>query len=227
MNNMIPGSLANIIILRNDRPTEIFYRQGDNMPFVQAEVNDHIKVRVSTAGPFDRMEVYMSVDGRSVHRNRPADFLNDRGYILDGQLIIEGYRLDNGTISPFKVTYPSNSVAAWTSGNTDNAGVIGLAFFREKEVVMPMNEAFTKEVFSLGGGDTLRKSPVGMTGDGTKVSHVVEVPFTRATYHPTQVTQIQYRPLWWLKQEGIIRAQSNDPNPFPGNDDTGYGFLRK
>ena len=226
METMIAGTLVNVMIYRNGRLAEILRRPADGAAFVQAEVGDQMKIRLSQAGGYGRLEAYVSVDGRSVHRNVPADYLADRGLVFTGTTTFEGYRLDQQNVSPFTVTYREKSVAAWTTGDASNAGSIGVAIFREKEVVRPMGHLG----FESYSGDTLRgeaKSPVGMTGQGRKHSAVGTTSFDRATYQPQQITVIQYRPMWWLVRHGIVKAQSNDPNPFPGNPgNTGYDFLR-
>lgn len=229
MNTMIPGSVINLSIYRNNHLSEVYYRRGDNMPFVQAEVGDKIKVRVSANGWQGRLEAYLSVDGRSAHRNVPASFVADRGLVFTGETIFEGYRLNQAEVSPFTVTYPENSVLAITTGDITNAGVIGLAVFRE----------YQEPVQAMGGYDygqpkggleslTMRgASPVGMTGQGRKTSHVGTTEFRREMpFTPNETIIVQYRPMWWLRQNGIVGSGgSNDPNPFPGRRSTGYDFL--
>lgn len=230
MNTMIPGNLVNVTIYRNDRPTSIYYRQGDGMPFVQAEVGDNFKVRVSANGWQGRLEAYLSVDGRSAHRNVAANFTADRGLVFTGETMFEGYRLNQAEVSPFKITYPENSVLAVTTGDITNAGVIGLAVFREyQEPVQPMGgydygqaKGLNLESVTMRGA-----SSVGMTGQGRKTSHVGTTEFRREMlYTPNETIIVQYRPMWWLRQNGIVGSGgSNDPNPFPGHRSTGYDFL--
>lgn len=225
---MIPGNIVNVVIYRNNRPTEVYYRRNDRMPFVQAEVGDKMKIRVSTNGwQGRRLEAYLSVDGRSAHRNTPASFVADRGLVFSGETIFEGYRLNDSEVSPFTVTYPERSVLAVTTGDITNAGVIGLGIFREYEPPHQQVWALGDEPMAKGGLESLTmrgESPVGMTGQGRKSSRVGSTTFKRqSSFHPDELIVVQYRPMWWLRQEGIV-GQSNDPNPFPDND-TGYGFL--
>ena len=79
-----------------------------------------------------RFEAVASVDGLDVMNGRPASF-EQRGYILlpFATLRIEGFRQSERSVAAFRFSKVSESYAAQT-GSARNVGVIGVAFFKER-----------------------------------------------------------------------------------------------
>jgi len=82
-----------------------------------------------------RVEVVTSVDGLDVIDGRRAS-LDKRGYLVNpfGTLTIEGFRLTTSEVAAFRFGAVSDSYAART-GDDRNVGVIGFAFFDERDAV--------------------------------------------------------------------------------------------
>lgn len=85
-----------------------------------------------------RVEVVATIDGLDVLDGKPGDFVNKRGYILGPWQTydIEGFRLDMSRVAAFRFSSVRDSYAAKT-GHARNVGVIGVAFFTEREVTPP------------------------------------------------------------------------------------------
>lgn len=79
-----------------------------------------------------RFEAVTSVDGLDVISGKPASF-DQRGYILlpFATVRIEGFRQSERAVAAFRFSKVSESYAAQT-GSARNVGVIGMAFFRER-----------------------------------------------------------------------------------------------
>lgn len=79
-----------------------------------------------------RFEAVASVDGLDVMNGRSASF-DQRGYILlpFATLRIEGFRQSERSVAAFRFSKVSESYAAQT-GSARNVGVIGVAFFKER-----------------------------------------------------------------------------------------------
>lgn len=79
-----------------------------------------------------RFEAVASVDGLDVMTGRPASF-DQRGYILlpFATVRIEGFRQSERAVAAFRFSKVADSYAA-QSGSARNVGVIGVAFFRER-----------------------------------------------------------------------------------------------
>ena len=82
-----------------------------------------------------RLELVVSVDGLDVMDGRPAS-VKKRGYLLrPGESItIDGWRTSESEVARFEFTSVGASYAQQRHGDARNAGVIGLAVFREKGV---------------------------------------------------------------------------------------------
>lgn len=80
-----------------------------------------------------RVEAVVSVDGRDVVSGRVADFVRERGYVLEpyGTLRIEGFRKSFEQVAAFRFSTPSQSYSS-RMGTPENVGVIGAAFFPER-----------------------------------------------------------------------------------------------
>lgn len=93
-----------------------------------------IRVRNKTG---ERLLAVMSVDGVNVLSGETAS-VGQSGYVFDGwrQSEIAGWRKSNAEIAAFEFTHSPYSYAERT-GRPKDVGVIGVALFRERPVVVP------------------------------------------------------------------------------------------
>ncbi len=91
----------------------------------------NIKIHNQTG---QRVEAVISVDGRDVVSGRIGDFVNERGYLIDAYatLDVQGFRRSQDEIAAFRFTSPADSYSA-RMGTPQNVGVIGVAFFPERQ----------------------------------------------------------------------------------------------
>lgn len=227
---MIVGPIARIAIQNNGLTVPMYFYPNDRIGYVRADIGDEIAIQI-TPIVSGRVLAIVSVDGRSTMENVPADYMTNSGMVITGPWLCEGYEIGGGNISRFTVTYPANSEAAWNTGSTANVGSIGVALYQEYVPPRPRPQPM-QQVYSLGGDDTLEtlrgeaKSPVAMEGGRNEYRPTGKTTFRRRTDQPAQISIIQYRPLWWLQQHGLITQPDNRPNPFPQNT-TGYEHLRR
>ncbi|MBI5518144.1 MAG: hypothetical protein HY909_30515 [Deltaproteobacteria bacterium] len=126
------------------------YRVNDrNYVFGHAGQRYTIVLENSTAA---RFEAVVSVDGLDVINGETAGYTH-RGYILPpyGRLEIDGFRQDLHTVAAFRFGAVGDSYAA-QMGSARNVGVIGVALFSERGVVLQPyqdpNETILRETAS-------------------------------------------------------------------------------
>ncbi len=81
-----------------------------------------------------RVEAVISVDGRDAVSGRVADFVHHRGYVIQpfGSVTVTGFRQSLDRVAAFRFTDPESSYSS-RMGTPQNVGVIGVAFFTERE----------------------------------------------------------------------------------------------
>ena len=81
-----------------------------------------------------RVEAVVSVDGRDAISGRVADTVHARGYVVPahGSTLIRGFRQSLDQVAAFRFTHCSDSYSA-RLGTPENVGVIGVAFFAERD----------------------------------------------------------------------------------------------
>ncbi len=81
-----------------------------------------------------RIEAVVSVDGRDAITGRIADYVHSRGYVVPahGSTVIRGFRQSLDRVASFRFTDHSDSYSA-RLGTPQNVGVIGVAFFAERQ----------------------------------------------------------------------------------------------
>jgi hypothetical protein len=109
--------------------------QHDSRYYVEGRQGDRYALRVRN-NTGRRVEVVASVDGLDVVDGKSADFVNKRGYVIGPwqSYDIEGFRVDMGRVAAFRFSSVGESYAA-KLGKARNVGVIGVAFFAERQVV--------------------------------------------------------------------------------------------
>lgn len=102
--------------------------------FVVGRSGDRYSIRVSNHSS-ERFEVLATVDGLDVIDGRPGS-MSKRGYLVDAHqaLDIDGFRRSSDAVAAFRFGSVRDSYAART-GSDRNVGVIGIAIFRERNLV--------------------------------------------------------------------------------------------
>lgn len=175
-----------------------------------------------------RVLAVTSVDGINVITGRTASERGS-GYVLDawGNVAIDGWRKSMDEVAAFYFTALPDSYAART-GRPDNVGVIGVALFRERAPVMPMeseNRASAEAAAPSAGAlsDHARAEKRLGTGHGRRLdSGAAYTEFVRASDEPGEVIRIYYDSRRNLVARGIIprpkgRYAWQNPEPFPGD----------
>jgi hypothetical protein len=182
-----------------------------NRTYVLGELGRRYFVRVRNHSG-RRVEVVVSVDGRDVVDGAPAEW-GKRGYLVDayGTITIDGYRLSQDAVAAFRFSSVPRSYAA-LEGDPRDVGVIGVAAFREREILRPRptepklrsgaapappaqagaSDAAPSSARSLGGAEASRRPGLGTEFGEEHASHVQLVPFERASPRPDVVLTVRY-----------------------------------
>lgn len=199
--------------------------------FVAGESGDRYEIRV-TNNSASRLEVVVSVDGLDAVSGRPGSF-SERGYVLEpfGSVAIDGFRTSLDRVAAFRFSSVGDSFAAAT-GAPQNAGVIGVAVFKERPArvvrrhraapgAAPKTEPLRK---SAGRTSTTRGADAPSRELGTRFgesrdSAVREVSFTRASARrPDFRTVIHYDSARGLMARGVPMVVERPPiEPVPAD----------
>jgi hypothetical protein len=176
----------------------------------------------------ERVLAVTSVDGVNVITGKTAS-PSQSGYVLDpwGRIDVDGWRKSMDQVAAFYFTALPDSYAART-GRPDNVGVIGVALFRERVHVVPMDSerpASAEAAAPSAGllGNTARADKRLGTGHGQRLnSGAVYTHFERASESPDEVIRIYYDSRRNLAARGVIpksrdRYAWQQPDPFPGD----------
>jgi hypothetical protein len=241
-----PRGLIEVSVIVSAIPAPLYRLPSGGRPYVEGPVGAEysLLVRNHTSG---RIEVVNSVDGRNTQKDEMAG-PDSRGLVIrpHGEVLFDGWRLDDSLASAFVFTRPQRSIATQATGSTGNVGVIGFAVytelvqetFRAKGATRGATFDYDEEdedeppvVYRGMQPGGVRRGSVG-TGRGQEHhSPVVGVRFVRMPGEPS-VLEIGYDQLAWLLQEGYVSpppARPAEPRAFPGMSPgyTGYGEYRK
>jgi hypothetical protein len=208
--------------------------------FVLGEPGERFVIRVQNPTS-RRVEAVISVDGRDAVSGQRADFVRQRGYLIEpfGSVNVEGFRTSLEQVRAFRFTDSGQSYAA-RMGTPENVGVIGVAFFPEREQkqqILRRDRRRLKAPRSAPADGAASASPSpkagaeargGRTGNlGTefgegRMSSVMEVPFVRENpSRPAQVVVVRYDDVEGLEARGIdvfrnrLVRPVREPQPFP------------
>lgn len=176
-----------------------------------------IRVRVETGieaafcGLDRRVEAVISVDGRDVVTNEDAS-PERSGYLLDVELIVEGFRVSGTAVRRFVITeFGFGRTTAERNGTTAAVGLIACAIHtgaRPNGGSMLRSASRSSERVTRGG--------VG-TGAGAEVNSPVEqVEFRRSGQAPT-IEVIEYDTYDGWAQRGVMIPRISLANPWPGH----------
>jgi hypothetical protein len=169
-----------------------------------------------------RVEVVVSVDGLDVIDGKSANYRTKRGYLIApyGEVVIDGWRVSTEGVARFRFGSVRDSYAG-KKGQARNVGVIGIAFFSEREtdpVMIPYADSYrrkSREAPSPRSESEAGAATKSFDGDdmrgglGTEFgehqhSSVTFVPFERRhPSRPDRVTEIRYNDARGLRALGI------------------------
>jgi hypothetical protein len=132
---------------------ELLYGDAGRLPTFYASGRAYVlgnigeRYRIHIANPTSRrVEAVVSVDGLDAIDGRTASFDDKRGYVIPpyGDITVDGFRTSADQVATFRFSSVRDSYAA-RKGQDRNVGVIGVAFFPERErpvAVMPRPEPY-------------------------------------------------------------------------------------
>ncbi|SPE19746.1 conserved exported hypothetical protein [Burkholderiales bacterium] len=241
------ANLADVQLLDRDTGERLPIYWHDGQRWIAGTPGHRYEVSVRNTTP-GRILGVVSVDGINAVSGETADW-SQRGYVLAPWQAFDvlGWRKSQSQVADFVFTALDDSYAART-GRPDNAGVIGVAVFREAvrppapptsvSRARPSGEPGSEEGAAdraVGGqgpasagamakaapGALLQEQRLG-TGHGPAETSVVSTTsFDRAQEHPDQVIEIRYERRERLVAMGVIPAPSG-PRPFPGSAESGF-----
>jgi hypothetical protein len=109
------------------------YHTGGRV-YVLGSIGERYRIRI--ANPTSRrVEAVVSVDGLDAIDGRTASYEDKRGYVIApyGEVTIDGFRTSMDQVATFRFSSVRDSYAG-RKGQDRNVGVIGVAFFPEREV---------------------------------------------------------------------------------------------
>lgn len=203
--------------------------------FVLGEPGERYTIRIHNPTA-RRVEAVVSVDGRDAISGNVADFVRDRGYVIPafGALTVDGFRTSLDSVAAFRFIDAEHSYSA-RRGTAENVGVIGVAFFPERQLQKPKiarraRSAPAKRSASPRPGaadapaasERDESSRLGTEFGEARMSSVTEVPFTRERRaQPARVISLFYDDVSGLQARGIQvfergwRPVAIEPQPFP------------
>ncbi len=179
-----------------------------------------------------RVEAVVTVDGRDVISGRRGSFVRERGYVVPpfGSTRITGFRTSLDSVAAFRFTNPSNSYSA-RRGTPQNVGIIGAAFFPEREqpVVRWRERSFDKDSAAPQGRKSRPAKPragasrapsaeapsnIGTEFGERRHSSVREVSFVRQSNSPARIITLRYDDAEGLQARGIdVFPRPFEPRP--------------
>jgi len=113
------------------RSLPTFYSSG--RAYVMGSIGERYRIRISNPTS-RRVEAIVSVDGLDAIDGKTASYEDKRGYVIlpYGDVTIEGFRTSLDQVATFRFSSVRDSYAG-RKGQDRNVGVIGVAFFPERE----------------------------------------------------------------------------------------------
>lgn len=226
--------MTKVEIIVNDKPIRIYRHNFKN--YVEGRKGSEFSIKISnTSG--NKILAIPSVDGISVLDGKEASS-NSIGFVIRpySNIVIPGWKLNSNEVAKFIFESKENSYAELNDDvESSNTGVIGVLFYEEKydtrtRVINRVSDSYIKSLpstsmysFSLCAASfqpEVKEEDEQMgTGFGDSTEFKTRtVDFERG--NEIGRTVIYYDSKKNLIKKGIINEDSNEPNPFPG-DDTG------
>ncbi|MGD0524438.1 MAG: hypothetical protein ABSE49_04815 [Polyangiaceae bacterium] len=217
----VPAAPRAELVDDGQRALPTFAHEGRR--FVLGTIGDRYRVHVVNPTA-SRVEVVISIDGLDVVDGHPAS-LGKRGYVIPafGDVVIDGWRTSLDSVAAFRFSSVRDSFAARTA-HDQNVGVIGVAFFRERDrppVVWQPPVAWRGAAPSASNGaaaagaaapapSAAQRSGLGTQFGEAHDSRVQETSFVRADAGPTAFAELRYDDRAGLLARGIALP------PLPG-----------
>jgi hypothetical protein len=105
--------------------------------YVLGTVGERYRIHITNPTP-RRVEAVISVDGLDAIDGKTADYQSKRGYVIAayGEISIDGFRTSLNDVATFRFSSVRDSYAG-RKGQDRNVGVIGVAFFPQRELPVP------------------------------------------------------------------------------------------
>lgn len=235
-------------VLINGSSAKTYWHDG--RVYIEGRKGSQFSVRIKN-NTNRRVLAILTVDGLSAIDGKDGSF-DGRGYILDPRqaTTIPGWRLNSAEVASFEFTEPDQSYAG-RKGKGKNAGVIGCAFFYEREPVYasysyfqtntkydsPSPQRYGATAYHLtsqssvamttSNASPLARNTLG-TGFGEKQSHkVVSSAFNRESSTPSEILTIHYDSREGLLARGVNMERIVEiASPFPKEPGFEEGFCR-
>lgn len=158
-------------VLVRGRPIKVFKHKGDF--YVEGRKGSAYELKIYN-NTWKQVEVVPSVDGMSVMEDGPAGPQNS-GYLVPARssIVIPGFRRNNSAVAEFMFAGKQNSYANAMGEGTQNVGVIGFMFFKEKEVYQPPYEPWNNIMIGSSAGGMTFNSCNTM---GSTLRHTSDAP---------------------------------------------------
>ncbi len=218
------------VSLRGEGGERLRTFQHSGQTFVLGEPGERYSIHLHNPTA-RRVEAVVSVDGRDAISGETADFVRNRGYVLPpfGSVTVDGFRTSLERVAAFRFTDPENSYSS-RLGTPENVGVIGVAFFPERQLERPRiarresapSKRARPSASAPGAAAERSDSNLGTQFGESRMSSVTEVSFTRESpMRPARVVALRYDDASGLRARGIEvferswRPVSVEPQPFP------------
>ena len=225
------GRLVALDVIDRDSGARLDVYRHDGQAYVEGRPGQRYAIRlVNRSGV--RVLAVLSVDGINAVSGQDAD-PGQAGYVLEPHQStdIAGWRKNLSEVAGFSFTSLPDSYAARTD-RPDNAGVIGIAVFREKRPLPrprppQVSDGLAREAADGGAaanGQTMRQAaPMAQsigTGHGPREhSHASRTTFARAGKQPAELVTLRYERRENLIALGVLpprRTWPTQPQAFPG-----------
>lgn len=215
-----PGFTVEILI--DGRPAPVYHARG--AAYIEAVKGKDYAIRLRNPLPV-RVAVALSVDGLSTIDARRSTAVEARKWVLDPYetITISGWQTSLSEARKFFFTSEERSYAQWL-GQTENLGVIGAVFFRERvrmpvPITRPMNEpaAPAGEAPPSGARDRARaqgaaaaappaaeSDEYAATGIGQRTDHRVRRVFFDLEPTPAASVELRYEYRAQLTRLGVL-----------------------
>ena len=207
--------------------------QHSGQTFVLGEPGERYSIHIHNPTA-RRVEAVVSVDGRDAISGEAADFVRNRGYVIPpfGSVTVDGFRTSLERVAAFRFTDPEDSYSS-RMGTPENVGVIGVAFFTERQLETPRvarrehaegraKRAARPSTSAPGAAAERSDSNLGTEFGESRMSSVTQVSFTRESpMRPARVVALRYDDASGLRARGIEvferswRPASVEPQAFP------------
>lgn len=201
VNMFSSDSRISMEVVVNSRPIKKY--QHNEQVWVEGREGSKYSLRF-TNNTDNRVLAVASVDGKSIMDGSPASH-DSGGYVLGPfqTATIPGWFRDNDHAAQFEFVNVSQSYAAQT-GQAENIGVIGCAFFFERRKQVFRGQPRISSLSTFGGGGMLKGMGGIGTGYGDEVEHrVSKTTFDRDSKTPFLVLTIRYADRAGLLQAGV------------------------